>query len=90
MVKDRIGNELKDGHLVEIKLGSPEVMAYITEVKSGGIIAGLRKGSGESVTPGIVTLVATFTFQFDPTNPVLANVIRLTDPSDKATTPLLN
>lgn len=81
MVKDRLGNELAEGHLVEIKLGSPEVMAFVHEVKQGGVIQGVRAG-GHSVTPGKVVLLATFTFEYDPSNPVLANLVRLVSPDE--------
>jgi hypothetical protein len=82
MVKDRLGNELAQGQLVEIKLGSPEVMAFVQEVKEGGIIQGVR-GGGRTVTPGILVLFATFTFEYDPSNPILTNLVRLVSPDEE-------
>jgi hypothetical protein len=79
MVKDRIGNELHEGDLVEIKLVSNDVMAFVTEVQRGGVITGVRKG-GREATPGLVTLAATFHFEFDPGDPALRNMVRLVNP----------
>lgn len=91
MVKDRLGNELAEGQLVEIKLGSPEVMAFVQEVTQGGIIQGARQRGGHDATPGKVVLLATFTFEYDPSDPVVRNLVRLVSPDEKpAPAPLAN
>lgn len=84
MVYDAIGNELKRMDLVQLALNDPHIHGKVVEIKGGGIITGLRRGGGE-VSPGLVTVVCTFTFPVDPTNPQLGNVLKLCDPNPEQT-----
>lgn len=79
MARDSLGNELKPGQLVLLQLNSPIVSGRVAAIERGGIVTGLRKG-GDEVRPDRLVIVANFTIELDPRNPIATSVMSLLDP----------
>jgi hypothetical protein len=82
MAKDKIGNELAQGHLVQVKLDSPEVLGKIREIQTGGLaIPG--QGPNAQVTPGVLVIGVDIMVPFNPQNPRLPTVLLVVNPEEK-------
>lgn len=83
MAKDRLGNEIAAGHLVEVKLDNPGVVGRVKQISEGGLsLAATAPGAPAQMTPGMITIVAEIQVPFHPKNPQAANVLRLVDPDE--------
>lgn len=81
MLRDMLGNELQEGDMVMMVLPNSNAMGSITQIKTGGIIAG-RNGKG--VQPGLVTTICRFDTPFDPTSAILGNMVKVYNPTAAA------
>lgn len=81
MPKDRLGNELSAGKLVEVKLDSPSVVGRIKQITEGGLsLAIAGSGTPPQMTPGVITIIAEIQVPFHPQNQQLPGVLSLVDP----------
>ena len=76
MVKDARGNELKVGDHISLEIPSTRVVLVIQDIQEGGIITGTRSGGAEA-RPGMIVLSGRFSTQFDPTMPIIGNMLKL-------------
>lgn len=76
MVKDARGNELKVGDHISLEITSSRVVLVIEDIQEGGIITGTRSGGAEA-RPGMIVSFGHFSTQFDPTMPIIGNVLKL-------------
>jgi hypothetical protein len=80
MVKDVMGNELKQGDLVALQLERPLIFGRVTEIAEGGIITGVRGGQAEMKMTRIVVL-SHHPMDVDPRISQVLNLIKLHDPA---------
>src|SRR5262249_20810370 len=81
MAKDRLGNDLETGQLVEVKLDSPSVLGKIVKISEGGLsLASGAPGAPAQMTPGIIEVYVTVQIPVHPQNPQAPNVLRVVDP----------
>jgi hypothetical protein len=78
MVKDVIGNQLKVGDLVHVSIGNPPAweVGKITAIKPGGAIMPLGKDR-HGMMAGEVCVELKVSSHFDPSNPVLMDIVKL-------------
>lgn len=84
MAKDRLGNDLAAGQLVEVKLDSAHVVGRIQKISDGGLsLAATAPGAPAQMTPAVITIIAEVQVPVHPQNPQASNVLRLVDPEQE-------
>jgi hypothetical protein len=78
--QDMLGNEIKKGLLVQVRIGSEVMLAQVLESEAGGLVA-LSPEHGASTMPGKVILQIIVPVHFDPRQPV-PNVWVLQQPKE--------
>jgi hypothetical protein len=79
MIKDVMGNELKEGDLVAVQLERPLVFGRVQEVAEGGIITGVR-GHNAELKPSRVVIISHHPIDTDPRIGTVPQVVKLFDP----------
>lgn len=77
-MKDAIGNELKVGQTVVLRLPSPDTTGVVQAIQPGSVLSTVR---GERTEMAIVTIYARFDIPVDPADAVLKNVVATLNPS---------
>lgn len=78
-VKDAVGNALQEGDFVHVKVGLEWLEGHIIEIKQGGSILSTARGETK-MTAGMVKVKLNAVSVFDPTNPVVLDIYKLTNP----------
>ena len=80
MVKDTMGNELKEGDLVALQLERPLIFGLVSEVAEGGIITGVRGGEPQMKMSRVV-VISHHPIDTDPRIGQVPSIIKLHDPA---------
>jgi len=83
MVRDTMGNELKEGDLVALQLERPLIFGRIAEVAEGGIITGVKNGQPEMRMTRVV-VISHHPIDTDPRIGQVPSIIKLHDPSNRS------
>jgi hypothetical protein len=81
MIKDTMGNELKEGDLVMVQLERPIIFGRIAEVAEGGIITGVR-GNEPQMKLSRVVVLSHHPIDTDPRIGVVPSLVKLYDPTE--------
>jgi hypothetical protein len=79
-MRDEIGNELHEGDLVMVMMGTTSLRGKVIRIQHGGIVGGVR-GRSEQTMPAVVEVACTVSLS-GPPHPkgTMMNLVRLVDP----------